>query len=68
MAKFAQVGETTDESNLMRMCYWPLADFHVAFDVAFGSKADMGFLRRSAFAVAIGCKADMTCCGANVRF
>jgi len=28
---------------------------------AFGGKADIGVLRRSAFAVAIGCKADMAC-------
>ena len=34
---------------------------------AFEGKADMGFLRESAFAVAIRGKADMACCTAYVR-
>jgi hypothetical protein len=37
-------GETTDESNLMRMsAFGALRTFHVAFDVAFGGKADTTF-------------------------
>jgi hypothetical protein len=35
---------------------------------AFGGKADMTLMRKSAFAVAIGGKADIAFCGANVCF
>ena len=42
---------------------WPRA-VHMS---AFGGKADMTFVRKSAFAVAIGCKTDMPFCTAYVR-
>jgi len=49
--------------------YGPKQTWAVALHMsAFGGKADMTFLRMSAFAVAIGDKADMTCCAAYVCF